>query len=81
MRMKALILLILILPLINNAIANAATTFKNCYELNKIYKGGVALPGAHNQGGATKYKPKFNAALYAANKKSDRDKDGIACEK
>jgi hypothetical protein len=81
MRMKALILLALIISLFNNAPANATKTFKNCSELNKVYKGGVALPGAYNQGGATKYKPKFSAALYAANKKSDRDRDGIACEK
>jgi hypothetical protein len=61
--------------------ANAARSFKNCTELNRIYKGGVALPGAINQGGVTKYEPKYNRALYMANKKSDRDKDGIACEK
>ena len=61
--------------------AFAAKTFRNCTELNKVHKGGVALPGAVNQGGATKYEPKYNKALYMANKKSDRDKDGIACEK
>ena len=55
--------------------------FKNCTELNKVYPGGVAKPGAINKGGATKNQPTFNAALYKANIKSDRDKDGIACEK
>ena len=59
----------------------AAKSFKNCTELNKIYPGGVALPGAVNAGGATKKEPKYDKALYNANKKSDRDKDGIACEK
>ena len=59
----------------------AAKVFKNCTELNKIYPGGVALPGAVNSGGTTKKEPKYNKALYVANKKSDRDKDGIACEK
>ena len=59
----------------------AAKIFKNCTELNKVYPGGVALPGAVNSGGKTKKTPKFNKALYIANKKSDRDKDGIACEK
>lgn len=59
----------------------AAKVFKNCTELNKVYPGGVALPGAINSGGATKNKPKYDKALYNANKKSDRDKDGIACEK
>jgi hypothetical protein len=59
----------------------AAKKFKNCTELNKIYSGGVALPGAVNAGGATKKTPKYDKALYTANKKSDRDGDGIACEK
>jgi len=59
----------------------AAKVFKNCTELNKVYPGGVALPGAVNAGGVTKKEPKFDKALYNANKKSDRDKDGIACEK
>jgi hypothetical protein len=62
--------------------SNAATkTFKNCTELNKVYPGGVALPGAVNKGGSTKLTPKYDKKLYTANKKSDRDKDGIACEK
>jgi hypothetical protein len=59
----------------------AAKVFKNCTELNKVYPGGVALPGALNKGGATKLTPKYDMKLYTANKKSDRDKDGIACEK
>ena len=59
----------------------AAKVFKNCTELNKVYPGGVALPGAVNAGGITKKEPKYNKALYTANKKSDRDGDGIACEK
>ncbi len=59
----------------------APKVFKNCTELNKVYPGGVAMPGAVNRGGATKKEPKYNKALYNANKKSDRDKDGIACEK
>lgn len=62
--------------------SNAASKkFKNCTELNKVYPGGVALPGAVNAGGATKREPKYDKALYTANKKSDRDGDGIACEK
>ena len=59
----------------------AAKVFKNCTELNKVYPGGVALPGAVNAGGVTKKEPRYDKALYNANKKSDRDKDGIACEK
>jgi len=59
----------------------AAKVFKNCTELNKVYPGGVALPGAINAGGATKKTPKYDKKLYQANIKSDRDKDGISCEK
>jgi hypothetical protein len=70
--------LIAVFPSSSNA---AAKKFKNCTELNKVYPGGVALPGAINAGGATKKEPKYDKALYTANKKSDRDADGIACEK
>ena len=59
----------------------AAQVFKNCTEMNKVYPGGVAKVGAVNQGGVTKNEPKYDNALYVANKKSDRDGDGIACEK
>jgi len=65
--------------------AEAATkvvTYKNCTELNKKYKGGVArAANVKNKGGKTKYKPYVSKALYDANKKSDRDKDLIACER
>lgn len=76
----AAISIVLSLTLMPNSQA-AAKVFKNCTELNKVYPGGVALPGAINSGGDTKKSPKYNKALYLANKKSDRDKDGIACEK
>jgi len=76
----ALIVSTLTVPFVSNANASARI-FKNCTELNRVYPGGVALPGAVNVGGSTKNLPKFSRALYLANKKSDRDKDGIACEK
>ena len=76
------VLLISIIVLAPTTQASAAAKkFKNCTELNKVYPGGVALPGAVNAGGATKKEPKYDKALYTANKSSDRDKDGIACEK
>lgn len=59
----------------------AAKVFKNCTELNKVYPGGIALLGAVNSGGVPKKKPKYDKNLYNANNKSDRDRDGIACEK
>ena len=74
------LILSLLIPTLSQANA-AAKKFKNCTELNKVYPGGVALPGAVNSGGATKKEPKYDKALYTANKSSDRDKDGIACEK
>jgi hypothetical protein len=81
--MKKLLITALILSFsLSGTPANsAAKVFKNCTELNKMYPGGVALPGAVNAGGMTKLAPKFDKKLYEANKKSDRDKDGIACEK
>jgi hypothetical protein len=76
----AAISIVLSLALMPNSQAGTKV-FKNCTELNKVYPGGVALPGAVNSGRLTKKSPKYNKALYIANKKSDRDKDGIACEK
>ncbi|MBS4178193.1 excalibur calcium-binding domain-containing protein [Lederbergia citrea] len=56
--------------------------YKNCTALNKDYKGGVASSAkVKNKGGKTKYKPFVSKALYDANKKLDRDKDSIACER
>ncbi|MET0692550.1 MAG: excalibur calcium-binding domain-containing protein [Propionibacteriaceae bacterium] len=76
--------LLLGVPLLSATPAEAAAkTFKNCTEMHKTYKGGVAKPGAKDKrpnGGHAKYSPKVSKALYNANKKSDRDKDGIACE-
>ncbi len=82
MKKLSIIILTLGLTISFNPISNAsAKKFKNCSELNKVYPGGVAKPGAVNAGGATKKEPKYDKALYTANKKSDRDGDGIACEK
>nr|WP_144697455.1 excalibur calcium-binding domain-containing protein [Fictibacillus phosphorivorans] len=64
------------------AAAPKAKTYKNCTELNKAYKGGVAkASNVKNKGGKTKYKPYVSKTLYDANQKSDRDKDLIACER
>jgi len=76
------VVIVMIIALAPSTQANAAAkVFKNCTDLNKVYPGGVALPGAVNAGGATNKEPKYDKALYTANKKSDRDGDGIACEK
>ncbi len=57
--------------------------YKNCTAMHKKYKGGIAKKGAKDKrrgGGHARYKPYVNTAYYTANKKSDADKDGIACE-
>lgn len=59
-----------------------AKTYKNCTALNKVYKHGVGKPGAKDKtSGKRVTNFKKSTSLYNANKKSDRDKDGIACEK
>jgi hypothetical protein len=57
-------------------------TYKNCTALQKVYPHGVGLRNAKDK---TSGKPvrsfTKNAAVYKLNTKSDRDHDGIACEK
>jgi Excalibur calcium-binding domain len=58
--------------------------YKNCTEMHKKYKHGVGRKGAKDKvRGSTKPVTTFtvNTTLYNANKKMDRDKDGVACEK
>ena len=72
-----------------NVFAAEATKYKNCTALNKVYPGGVSQNGAvdmtKKNGKLIAAKPKKGAtvddAVYEANRKLDRDKDGIACEK
>jgi excalibur calcium-binding domain-containing protein len=66
----------------------AVTTYRNCASLNRVYKHGVKKSSSskdvvRSNGKITKKSSsaKTSAALYQANKKLDRDKDGIACEK
>jgi cytochrome c2 len=64
----------------------AVVTFKNCAALNAKHPGGVAKVGVkfnivNGKKRAFAKRPTFSNALYAANKKSDRDRDGIACER
>jgi hypothetical protein len=67
---------------VTQAANTTVKTYKNCTELNKDYKGGVAQKaGVKNKGGKTKYTPFVSKELYDANKSKDRDNDLIACEK
>ena len=64
----------------------APKTFKNCTAVNKVHAGGIARKGVKGntaKGKVVPFKtrPVFDTALYEANKKMDRDKDGIACER
>jgi Excalibur calcium-binding domain len=60
----------------------SARRFANCTELNAVYPHGVGRTGASDQSSG---KPvttfTVDDAVYEANKGSDRDGDGIACEK
>jgi hypothetical protein len=72
MRKKLLLTTVSLGLILSSTPANAAAkVFKNCTELNKVYPGGVALPGAVNAGGSTKLTPKYDKNLYLANQKSD----------
>ncbi|KLV28385.1 excalibur domain-containing protein [Niallia circulans] len=83
--LSILLTIVLMLSFMPHSSAEAKTKvkkYKNCTALNKDYKGGVAKSkSTKNKGGKTKYKPYVSKALYDANKKMDRDKDGIACER
>ena len=62
----------------------AARVFANCTALNKVYRHGVGRKGARDHvSGTSRPVTNFtvNTVVYLANKKSDRDRDGIACEK
>lgn len=73
------------LALLTSGGAGAAVTAKeyaNCTALNKVYKHGVGKWGAHDKTTGTPVTSfTRNNKVYRLNTKSDRDKDGIACEK
>lgn len=54
--------------------------YKNCTVLVKVYPHGVGRSGAQDKGGNVTDFTRDNKT-YAKNTKSDRDKDGIACER
>lgn len=60
--------------------------YRNCAALQKVYRHGVGKKGAVDKSSGrvkTSRVKNFyvNTNLYAKNKKLDRDKDGVACEK
>ena len=63
-----------------------AKSYANCTAINAVWSGGIAKVGVTKNrtpsgSRALKGQVKHSNALYAANTKSDRDKDGVACEK
>jgi hypothetical protein len=65
-----------------SATATLAHEFANCTDMNKTYPHGVGRKYAHDHTSGTPVTNfKRSNALYAANKKSDRDGDHVACEK
>lgn len=69
-------------PLLVAAPAAAATDYANCSELNADYPHGVGQAGAVDSTSGTPVTTfTVDDDLYDANSESDRDKDGIACEK
>ena len=72
-------LALLALPMTAQA---ASTVYKNCSALNLQYPNGISIKAsAKNLGKGPIQTPKVDSKLYAANKRLDIDKDGIACEK
>ncbi len=71
--------------------APVAKHYANCAAVHRVYSGGIAKAGVksntvHHRNGSTSHEKlrghvEFSTALYRANTKLDRDKDGIACEK
>ena len=59
-----------------------AREFANCTAMHRVYPHGVGKYGARDKTSSTPVTNfKRSKALYRANSYSDRDKDGIACEK
>lgn len=76
----------LLAPAMPAQAAASAHSYKNCTAVHKVYSGGIAKPGVKynrvsGSNRALKGTIKRSTALYNANSKLDRDKDGIACEK
>lgn len=70
--------------------STAVRHYSSCAAVHKVFSGGIAKAGVttdtvHSHGRVTHRRLKghvvHSTALYTANKKLDRDRDGIACEK
>lgn len=77
MRRLAVLVAMLILCSAQPINASSSTTFKNCTELRRRYKFGVAVN--FNVTGTSK--AKIARSVYLKNQRLDVDRDGIACER
>lgn len=62
--------------------AEAVTDFRNCAQMHRAFKNGVAKsrPAAHRQELSGHRRPAVRPAVYRANRENDADRDGTACE-
>jgi len=62
--------------------AEAVTDFRNCAAMHRTFPNGVArsLAAAHRQELTLHKRPAVAPAVYRANRESDADRDGTACE-
>jgi len=62
--------------------AEAVTDFRNCAAMHRTFPNGVArsLAAAHRQELTLHKRPAVAPAVYRANRESDADHDGTACE-
>jgi hypothetical protein len=61
--------------------ARPAKRYANCSALNRDYPHGVGRAGARDHSPRPVTNFKVSTRLYQANRTSDRDGDGVACEK
>jgi hypothetical protein len=87
MKRTAAVIAVILLAVVGGMQAESASAstphFANCTALNKTYHHGVGRSGAHDhvKSGKPVTNFKVSTTIYNANKKMDRDRDGVACEK
>ena len=82
MRRAAVFIVACALAVVPVAGAQAATThYRSCVQMHQDYKWGVARNPTASRAIVTagNYRPKTSKRLYAANKKLDKDRDGVIC--
>jgi hypothetical protein len=65
--------------LAESSVSRVTTVFKNCTQVRSQFPNGVA--NSAKSANKQKNAPKISRKIYNANKKLDRDRDGVICEK